>query len=111
MEQSLVTAWVLMLALKAIWLFVIPAILAVAAVKLWHAVPRWIPTVFVATAVVGVMAGVPPLLIHLHTLSVQQYGRVAIPIAVASGIVRLLFAVACLALAVTMKRMNASASR
>jgi hypothetical protein len=104
MDNALAATWVLMLVAKAIWMFVIPVIITVAAVKLWGIVPSWIPIAFVAAALVGVIGSIPPLLLHMHTLSVQQYGTVAIPVAVATGITRLLFAVACLGLALKVRK-------
>ena len=104
MENTLAMTWVLMLVVKAIWMFVIPAIITFAAMKLWDIVPSWIPVAFIATAVVGVVSSLPPLLIHMQILSVEEYGRIAIPIAVASGVARFSFAIACLGLALTMRK-------
>ena len=104
MDNAIAATWVLMLVVKAIWMFVIPVIITVAAVKVWGVVPSWIPIAFVAAALVGVIGSIPPLLIHMHTLSVQQYGTIAIPIAVATGITRLLFAAACLGLALKVRK-------
>lgn len=104
MDNALAATWVLMLVVKAIWMLVIPAIVTVAAVKLWGVVASWIPVAFIAAAAVGVIGSIPLLLIHMHTLSVQQYGRIAIPIAVVTGVTRLVFAVACLGLALTIRK-------
>jgi uncharacterized protein YacL len=104
MDNALATTWVLMLVVKAIWIFVIPSIITVAAIKLWRVVPAWIPIAFVAAALVGAIGSILPLLIHMHAMSVQEYGRIAIPIAVATGITRLLFAVACLGLAINVRK-------
>jgi uncharacterized protein YacL len=104
MDNALAETWVLMLVVKAIWMFVIPVIITVAAVKVWGIVPSWIPIAFVAAALVGVIGSIPALLIHMHTLSVQQYGTIAIPIAVATGVTRLLFAAACLGLALKARK-------
>jgi hypothetical protein len=100
------TAWVLILALKILWMLVVPTIVIIAAFKLWNSTPRWISAVFFASAVVGLAASTPPILIHLHKLSVQQYGEIAIPFAIANTIARFTFAVAVLVLAIKMKRMT-----
>lgn len=103
MDNAVAATWVLMLVVQAIWMLVIPTIVTVAAVKLWGVVPSWIPVAFMAAAAVGVVRSIPLLLMHMHTLSVQQYCRIAMPIAVVAGVTRLVFAVACLGLALTMR--------
>ena len=106
MENGIDIAFGLMLALRVLWDAAIPAILIIAGCKLWNSAPRWIPSVFIAGALVAFIAAVPPLLMLIHKVTVEQYGRIAIPITIANGITRLLFAVALLALAVRMKRLT-----
>jgi len=105
MEQSLATAWVLMVILRALWILIIPTITIIAASMLWRHAPRWIPVAFVLSAVFSVLSTIPSFLILLHQLTAQEYGKVAVPVALAAGAARIFFAVAVLALAIRMKRM------
>ena len=111
MEQSLATAWVLMVILRAVWILVIPTIIVIAACKLWHHAPRWIPVTFLISAIFSVASSIPSFLILLHRLTAQQYEKVAVPVALATGIARFAFALAVLALAIRMKRMTEQSSR
>lgn len=110
MENALGNAFLVMIVVRVLWDLVVPTIIIIAACKLWNSAPRWIPSVFLATALVSVIASAPPSLMLIHQLTVEQYGRIGIPIAAAQGITRLLFAVALLALAVRMKRMTEPAA-
>jgi hypothetical protein len=104
MEESLAISWVLIFATKAIWSLVIPVIIAFAASKLWGCVPTWIPVSFVVSALAGVIQSLPIILMQLNVMAAQQYGMIAIPMAVFSGVAHLLFALACLALAFRVSR-------
>ena len=106
MEESLVTTWVLTIILRVLWILVVPIIVIIAACKLWHHTPRWIPIVLLLSAIVDIVTSVPSVLIHLHLLSVVQYGELAAPVAISSGGARICFVLAVLALAIRMKRMT-----
>ena len=106
MDNYLGVAWVLMLVLRALWILGVPTIVIVAACKLWRSAPRWISIAFLVSAFASIAVSIPQFLILIHRLSPQDYGRIAIPIAIATGVARIAAAVALLALAVRMKRMT-----
>ena len=95
-----------MVIFRAVWILVIPTIIVVAACKIWHHAPRWIPVTFLLSAIIGVANSIPSFLILLHRMTAEQYGKVAVPAAIATGVTRIIFAVAILALAIKMKRMT-----
>ena len=80
MDANLSVAWGLMLVAKAIWILIIPVVVVIAAAKLWHSCPRWLPVVFLTSAVVSVAASAPQLLLVLHKITSQQYGQIAMGI-------------------------------
>ena len=106
MDKYLGLAWVLTLLLRAIWIFIIPTITAIAAWKLWRSVPRWIPFAFLISAIISVAASIPEFLILLRRLSPQDYAKIAIPIAITLGAARIVAASALLTLAIKMKKMT-----
>lgn len=106
MDGNILLVYVVIMALKALWLLTLPTIIIVAACMLWNSVPRWIPSVFIAKALVGAVASTPPFLLLIKMLSTEQYVKMAMPLSVVSGIAGLVFALALLALAIRMKRMS-----
>jgi hypothetical protein len=104
MSNYMATVWFMMIILKAVWIFIVPVIIIIAACILWKSTPRWIPSLFLASAVVGFITSIPVLLMQMHKLTPQQYGEIAIPFAIAGGVVRIASAVALLALAISIKR-------
>ena len=106
MDKYLGVAWALTLLLRAIWILIIPTIMAIAAWKLWRSVPRWIPLALLISAIISVAASIPEFLILLRRLSPQDYTKIAIPIAITLGTTRIVAASALLALAIKMKKMT-----
>lgn len=105
MEQSLAVAWVVLLVLKILWILMVPGVILLSVVLLWRVAPRWIPMAFGCSALLGLLATVPGMLIHMNVFSVAQHGRMAVPLAVIGGLSRLLLVAAVLGLALQFRRM------
>jgi hypothetical protein len=90
-------------------LFLIPAILILAARAMWRNAPRWIPIVVVVAAIARFLTGIPQLLLHplvqewIGGISAQQYSKFAMASAVINGPVAIAFAIAVLAMARNMR--------
>jgi hypothetical protein len=104
MEQSLAVAWVLTIGIKVIGLILFPALIAIAAIKLWGIVQPWIPAVFLINALVGVLNSLPSILISMNMMDMKSYSVIAVPFAFISLITHLMFGIACLALALTVRK-------
>ncbi|NLX25685.1 MAG: hypothetical protein GXY61_06970 [Lentisphaerae bacterium] len=108
-EAMIITA-IGSLVVRVIVLFAIPTLLILAAKKLWYTCPRWIPCVIGGTAIIRFLTSIPPLLMHplvqqsFGRISMDQYSKIAVAIAIINWPIAIAFPVAVLALAIQMKR-------
>jgi hypothetical protein len=105
MENSLAISWVGIMAFQFIYALLTPAIIFVAAFKLWNCVPKWISLSFGASAVASLLQSIPLILMQLNVLPAQYFNTmIAIPISVISGFAHILFTIALLALAILVSK-------
>jgi hypothetical protein len=104
MEQSLVAAWVMTIGIRVVGLILFPALISIAAIKLWGIVQPWIPAVFLINALVSVLNSLPSILISVNMMDMKSYSAIAVPFAIISLMTHLMFGVACLALALTVRK-------
>ena len=99
MEAHFGYVWALTLVFRAVWSFVIPAMVAVAACAAWRHAPRWISIAFLAYAAIGFLGSIPPMLLAYRVISPEVYLKIAFPAGIVVGAARIVAAAALIALA------------
>lgn len=110
--EQVVIGVIVSLVVRVVGLFLVPAILLIAARALWHTVPRWMPCVIGTAAVVKFLTSIPSLLVHplvqesIVGISVKQYGKIAMISNLANWSIGLAFAIAVLGIAKHIRTMT-----
>lgn len=89
---------------QVLWILTIPTILIIAACKLWSHCSLWIPSAFIATAIMRLTMSIPALLIPFDILVFQQHAKIFTAFSLANTIANLVFCIAVLALAIRIRK-------
>ena len=102
--EPFTAGYIAMLVAKALWTITWSVVVIIAAQQLWNCVPRWIPSVFIANTVTVIIAAAPFWLLQANQISLEQYGKLIIPLYPLSSIAGGASAVAMLRLAIHVRR-------